>query len=283
MSDSIPANPNSSKSPSDSRSQEVLLQHLALTAALLSVSWCSVLTAGSPFDGTWKFNPSRSQLTGDTFTYSPGPDGKLHFSDGGAWEFDFALDGKPYKTPGGSTTTWTVAGANAWDRESSFEGKVTGKGQSSLSADGKQLVSSWTEFRPNGTTAKSSDVYERVSGGPGLLGKWKNIKVEATSETLILSVPAPGQISYEMPDFKLKVSGPTDGSLIKPVGPTVSKNFFVSFRVVNPRTFSYESRLNDRVTGLGNLEVSTDGKTLVAVSWTPGKEDEKTKAVYEKK
>jgi hypothetical protein len=259
------------------------LKHLALTAALLSVSCCSVLTAGSPFDGTWKFNPAKSQLTGDTFTYSAAPDGKIQFSDGGAWVFDFGLDGKPYKTPGGSTTTWTKAGDNAWDRESSFEGKRTGKGHSALSADGKQLISSWTEFRPDGTTAKSSDVYERVSGGPGLLGKWKNIKVEATSETLILSVPAPGRISYEVPDYKLKVSGPTDGTPMKPTGPTVSKNFFVSFRVVTPRTFSYESRLNDRVTGLGLLEVSADGKTLAAVTWTPGKEDEKTKAVYDKK
>ena len=78
------------------------MKHFALTAALISVSLCSALTAGSPFNGTWKFNPAKSQLTGDTFTYSAGPDGKLHFSDGGAWEFDFALDGKPYKTPGGS-------------------------------------------------------------------------------------------------------------------------------------------------------------------------------------
>jgi len=259
------------------------LKHFALTAALISVSLCSALTAGSPFNGTWKFNPAKSQLTGDTFTYSAGPDGKLHFSDGGAWEFDFALDGKPYKTPGGSLTTWTPAGNNAWDRSSSFEGKATGKGHSALSADEKQLISSWTDFRPDGTKATSSDVYERVSGGPGLLGKWKNIKVEATSDTIILSVPSPGKISYEVPEYKIKVSGPTDGSPIKPVGPTVSKNFFFSFKVVNPRTFSYESRLNDKVTGVGNLEVSADGKTLSAVSWTPGKEDEKTKAVYDRK
>ena len=107
--------------------------------------------------------------------------------------------------------------------------------------------------------------------------------MEATSETLVLSVPAPGQISYEVPDYKLKVSGPTDGTPLKPTGPTVSKHFFVFFRVVTPRAFSYESRLNDRVTGLGRLEVSADGKTLAAVTWTPGKEDEKTKAVYDKK
>ena len=205
------------------------MKHLALTTALISVSLCSALFAGSPFNGTWKFNAAKSQLTGDTFTYSAGPEGKIQFSDGGAWNYDFALDGNPYKTPGGSLSTWTVTGDNAWDRESSFEGKKTGKGHTAISSDGKQLISSWTEFRPNGTKATSSDVYERVSGGPGLLGKWKNVKVEATSDTLILRVPSPGKISYEVPEYKVKVSGPTDGSPIKPTGPTISKDFFLSF------------------------------------------------------
>ena len=188
-----------------------------------------------------------------------------------------------FSTTQAQPTSWpSFSRKNSKGSQSQWICPVGGAWEFDFALDGKQLISSWTEFRPNGITAKSSDVYERVSGGPGLLGKWKNIKVEATSETIVISVAAPGQIHYEVPEYKIKVSGPTDGSPIKPVGPTVSKNVYITFRVVNPRTFGYESRLNDLVTGMGTLEVSADGKTLYSVAWTPGKEDEKTKAIYEK-
>jgi hypothetical protein len=253
-----------------------------LAIALLATSWCQMLNAGSPFDGTWKFNPAKSQLTGDTFTYSAAAAGKIHFSNGASYDYDFGLDGKPYPTPSGYTVTWVKDGELAWNTESSFEGRVVTKGHTALTPDGKQMTNQYIEFRPDGTTAKSSEIYDRVSGGPGLLGKWKNIQVEASSETLILSLPAPGLISYELPDFKVKISGPTDGSPIKPVGPTMPKDLIVTFKVVDPRTLRWESRLKDRATGIGTLALSEDGRTLFSISWTPGKEDEKTKSVYEK-
>jgi hypothetical protein len=75
-------------------------------AAVLSMS--AVLpcfAAGSPWDGTWKENLAKSKLTGDTITFSMKQEGLFHYSNGGAIEYDFACDGKPYTTYSDHTTT----------------------------------------------------------------------------------------------------------------------------------------------------------------------------------
>ncbi|WP_306601014.1 hypothetical protein [Geothrix sp. 21YS21S-2] len=239
--------------------------------------------AASPFDGTWVLNPARSVFTGDTFTYQATPGGGIHFSNGSTAEFDFTLDGKPCATPWGNQVTWTRAGENAWNREWTFGGKVIQKGLTSVSGDGRLLSSSYTEFRPDGSKVESSEVYERVSGGPGLPGKWKNVKSVPSTATLIVAVPAPGRIRFEMPEYQMTEEGPTDGTAIPVMGPTVAKGTTDAWRVVDAGTFSFESRMGGKVMTLGTLGLAADGKSLTFTFWVPGKEDEKATAVYERK
>jgi hypothetical protein len=253
----------------------------ALAAAVLVAG--SVLTAASPFDGTWKLNVAKSQLVGDTFTYSAGKAGMIHYSNGSNYEFEFAADGKPYTTPHGYQVTWTKAAENEWDTQSTFEGKVVGKGHESLSADGKKLTTAYTQFTPDGGRMESRFVYERTTDGAGLFGTWKSVKGDTASDTMILAIPAPGTIQFSWPEYKVTGTGPTDGTPIPIVIPDAPKGYTTSFKAVDARSFRTEDKLNGKVTGLGTLTVSEDGKTLTAVYWTPGKENEKSTGIYEKK
>src|SRR5262249_15455764 len=96
--------------------------------------------ADSPWSGTWKLDPARSHLTGQTFTPSKGAGELLHFEDGSTASFDFGLDGKEYRTWANRTTSYTSAGRNAWDTVTRVDGKVLAKGHLALSDDGSKLT-----------------------------------------------------------------------------------------------------------------------------------------------
>jgi hypothetical protein len=255
-----------------------------LAFALLLVACASVpaMAAESPFQGTWKLDPEKSRFTGDTFTYSVAPSGLMRYSNGSTREFDFGLDGKPYPNMGGYTVSWTPAGENAWDSEWRLGDKVMGRAHRTLSADGKTLTIESTGFRADGTEAKETDVYTRVFGGPGLPGTWRNIKVQTSSTTYIIGIPAPGQIRIESPADRETVAGPTDGTALPYVGPDTPEGYTISFTVTGPSSLKYTNQYKGKVMNLGTMAVSRDGKTMTQVFWVPGKENEKGKAVYVK-
>jgi hypothetical protein len=248
---------------------------------LLALS-ATALMAESPWDGTWKLNTGKGQFTGETWTYSKAPGGKIHFSNGTDYQFDFATDGKPYTRPNGVVVTWKETGKGTWESEAVVNGFRTDKVLRTLSPDGKTLTAEITEFRPDGTTAHSTEVNERTSGGPGLLGSWKNIKAEATSATFIISTPAPGRMDFENTAYKFKASGTTDGTPFPLTGPTFTQGWTERLLMPDPRTLTYDVLQNGKLMGKGTMVLSEDGLTITATDWTPGKESEKTVAIWEK-
>src|ERR1700689_4418840 len=75
-------------------------------------------------------------------------------------------------------------------------------------------------WQADGTTSEETDVRERVSGGPGLAGTWKEVKVNRASELMIISVPSAGHIKYEIPRQKDILEGPVDGTTSPLKGPS---------------------------------------------------------------
>ena len=147
-------------------------------ASCLLLAAGAVYAAENPWVGTWKLDPAQSHLAGDTFTYSKGPGSLLHFSDG-VVDYDFATDGKDYTSAYDRTTTWTQTGPNSWDSVTTRNGKVLGKAQRTLSADGKTLTIHHTGTRPDGAPFDDQDVYTRITAGAGLLGTWKSVKANS--------------------------------------------------------------------------------------------------------
>ena len=229
------------------------MKQFAIALAALTLSAGSALADDSPFAGTWKLNVEKSQFTGDTLSYTATATG-FKYSNGATVTYDFAIDGKPYPMLADRMTTWTKAADGGWDTTVKAGDTVLSKGHRTLSADGKQLTMSFTEYKPDGTTSTETDVYERVSGGPGLAGEWKDVKSDSASDTLSIAASSPGKFVLNFPSYK------ADGA---------SK-------------WGYSISLKDKTYQTGVMTVSADGKTLTDKSWVPGKESEASIAVYDK-
>lgn len=255
-----------------------------LMCSMLTLPSGAAFAADSPWNGAWKLSEAKSHFTGGTMTFSHGTGDMLHFSDGSAAEYDFAIDGKERKAWSNRTAIWTADGKNAWNTVYKLDGKVLAKGQRTLTEDGKTLTETWTGTRPDGSAFHEEDVFTRVSGTDGLMGTWRASEVKGGGgpQEFVISVPAPGRVHYEVPDMKVNVEGPADGSDIPFTGPTVPPGATISFKSLTPTKTRYVITINGKIDNEGEQTLAADGRSFTDVNWTAGKEDEKTTGVYVK-
>lgn len=253
-----------------------------LLCALLALPAGPALAADSPWTGTWKLDPAKSQLTGQTFTYSQGPGELLHYEDGSSTSFDFGIDGKDYKLYSNRTISWTAAGPNAWDTVVKAEGKVRSKGHFELSADGKTLTTVFTGTKPDGSAFREEDTLARVTGTGGLIGTWRTAKVVGPSgpQTFVIAAPAPGVLHVDVPDMKANVEERTDGSFHPLIG--AAPGTTISTKRLSPTKLRYVFKINGKTDNMGEWTLATDGGSFTDMNWIPGRENEKTTAVYVK-
>jgi len=258
------------------------MKSFALALVLLAISTSAALAADSPFVGTWKLNVGKSKLAGNTFTYTATATG-FQYSNGSTVKFDFATDGKDYPAFPGRTVSWTKVGDNTWDSVYKDDhGTVLSKIHRVLSPDGKTMTVTSTDYHADGTTSEETVTRARVSGGPGLAGTWKEVKVSPAADTTIISVPSAGHIKYEFPRDKQFVEGPVDGTPSRFQGQSVPEGATVAFKQKAPNELEWSYAVKGTVMQRGVDTVSTDGKSLTSVNWVPGKESEKTVQLYDK-
>jgi hypothetical protein len=249
-----------------------------LLGSVLVLASGYALAADSPWVGTWKLDESKSQLTGDTFTYSQGPGRMLHFSDGVNASYDFSLDGKEHPGAYGRAVSWTAAGPNTWDTVTKSEGRVLGTSRRQLSADGKTLTMTFSGKNPDGSAYNEEDVYERVSGTDGLIGTWRSVKIKNPGgpRVFVISNPRPGVLHYDLPELKASVEGPADGKDLPISGPDLPPHMTYAYTIANPRTVHYTLKIDGKVESQGVQTLAADGRSYTDVSSSPGKEGEKT-------
>lgn len=246
------------------------LAKVLVGAALLCAP---VLRAQSPFAGTWK---SDAPQASGTITYSRSPDGREHYSNNRNSEYEFAIDGKEYPTDRpASTVIWNKAGDSAWDCTEKIRKRVIRKIRLALSSDGQTLTTTYTWFNPGDRTAPGSTIFIRLSGGPGLEGKWKMIKRIEEPDILTIAFPVPGQMYMYIDPIDNTWAGPPDGTFMAVQSPMSPSGMTTAYRIASPRKMTFEVKSADKTTSLGTMEVSEDGKRLTRTTWPPGKEDEK--------
>lgn len=253
-----------------------------LLACALFLTSISATAADNPWLGTWKLDTAKSQFTGDTFTYSKTANGLMHYSDGSTISWDFGIDGKPYKAYHDQTTTWTAVGDNAWDAVISANGKELYRVHREVSVDGKTLTVHVTGAKPDGSAFNEETVYTRVTGTNGLVGKWRSTKANYTADTVVISSPTPGILRFDFPTYKESYEGKGDGTDRPLTGPTIPVGSTISFKRRSPTQFSYTVKNNGKAENLGIQTLAADGKSFTDVSWSPGKESEKSTGVYVK-
>jgi hypothetical protein len=247
----------------------------------LATSPRTAAAAENPWVGTWKLDLAKSNFTGDTFTYAKNGD-LYHFSDGSTTNYDFGIDGKAYSSYADRMTTWNSVNDHAWDAVTKTkDGQVLYKVHRELSSGGKTLTLTATGTKPDGSTFNETSVYTRIAGTDGLVGKWRSVKSNSGSpEKFVISSPTPGVLHWEIPDYKQSVEGKPDGSDLPMGGPTVTPGTTISIKSESPTKMSYIIKVNGKAEDYGVTTLAADGRSYTDVSWSPGKENEKSTGVY---
>jgi hypothetical protein len=234
------------------------------------------------FDGAWKLDTAKSHYAGETFSYTKTAKG-FRYSNGGTISYEFAADGKDYPTIESRSTAWSKAADGGFDTVVRANDQVISKGHRTISPDGATLTGDFTYYRPDGSTETERDVAKRLSGGPGLAGRWQAVKVKLQADsTVTISTSADGRFEYRCQQCQEVIAGRLDGSPSSVTGPTIPPGAEASYKAVGPRKWAWTLSLKDKVYVKGTLSVSADGATLTDTSWVPGKEAEASVAVYTK-
>lgn len=246
--------------------------------SLAAVSPC--LAADSPWNGTWKENLSKGKLTGETVKITA--KGSGYTFTNGPVTYDFACDGKPYPTVGIGAISCKPTSDGGFDFTQLAKGQVVSTSHRSFSPDGKTMTMKVNLTAPDGTKSSTEMVRQRKTGTTGLVGEWVDAKVAPTDPGMqVISVKG-DMLHVEYPRGKSSVDAKLDGSDANVMGPMVSPGTTVAFKSLGPNKLSYVDKLNGKLMDQGTLTLGPDGKTLTDLSWSAGKENEKTTQVYEK-
>ena len=260
------------------------MKNALILCSLMALPAGAAHAAASPWEGSWKLDQAQSHFAGGTMSITKGGNGLLHYADGTTVEYDFAADGKERKYWTNRTAVWTSPRKNTWDAVIKLDGKRHAEGHLALSADGQTLTQDWTVHQPDGSTVHEKDVMTRVSGTGGLVGTWRSTKVEGGGgpREFVIDVPADGRVHYRVPDMQIDVDARTDGSDTPMTGATAAPGLTIAFQSISPTKMRYTMKVDGKVDSMGEQTLAADGRSFADVNWTPGKENEKSTAVYVK-
>lgn len=251
-------------------------------AALLVASTSPALASDAAWNGTWKLDRAKSQMTGDTFTYSMNANGTFRVTNG-TFTYDFACDGKDYTViAAGNTTACKKVSDTTYDFTNKMNGKVLSTDQQVISANGKTMTDTAKGTRPDGTTYTSVDAYDRVSGTSGLIGEWKHVNADTAGPPSLMTISISGTtITQRSPGYKSGATAKLDGSEAPWTGPTIPAGVTVSFKPLSSRKLYSVTKFKGKVVGEDTMTLSADGTTITDVSSSPGQSAKQT-YVYEK-
>jgi len=255
--------------------------HRVICAAIALATTTTVAAADLPYAGRWKMNPAKSDFGETTMTYEQLQSGEMQATTAGQ-SYKFKIDGKDYPAIFGGTAAWKSLSPTSWQTTWKLNGKVLTTDTLTLSPDGKTLTVNTKGTKPNGEAIDDTLVAERVSGGPGLAGKWKTKNMKSASPSVLEFTPSGADgLAIKIVDMELSCNGKLDGKDHPCSGPTLAPGWTVAFLNQGPRALDMTVRNNGKAMFKMSYTVSADGKTLTETGTAAGT-NEKTTVVYEK-
>jgi hypothetical protein len=258
----------------------VSVRSVVLTLALVAAA-TFLVAADPPYVGTWKLNPARSSFGETTVTYEEIAGGQMKVTAEGL-SYTFKADGKEYPTPWGSSTAWKAVDASTWEVTYKANAKLVGTATLKLAADGKTLTVDGKNIKATGETSSDVAVYERLSGGPGLAGKWKtkNVKIGSPG-TMSIAPNGPDGLTLTFVEEKGICSAKFDGKDHPATGPIWPSGWMCAIAKNGPNALDVTWKRDGKVMFKDTLTPSADGKVLTDVGGSPAT-TEKTTAVYDR-
>lgn len=251
-----------------------------MRAGLVLVCTLAAAATGAdpPYLGQWKLNLGKSDFSQITMTLESLP--------GGAWqatEFGisrrFQMDGKQYPDEMGGTVAWRQTGSHTWEAIRRANGKVNEMDAFRLSADGNTLMEAVNQRKADFGPLDSAIVYERVSGGASLAGKWRVKKVSGGARSIEFVVAGDGLRFHDL-EMDISCDWKMDGTDYPCSGPTIPPGYTAAVKS-GGRALDLTVKKDGKPFWNATCTVSADGKTLTADAGAIGT-GEKMKIVFDR-
>jgi hypothetical protein len=248
---------------------------VAFCIVSLAIQGCKDRNRESVWNGTWMLSMSKSQAHGRYITIAIAPDtGVTLTNDVGS--LNFRCDDQEFQNGSAHTSACRALNARQWKLTNRINGKVTEAAIWGISPDDQTLT-----IR-NGNSGASEFVYARRGGANGFAGRWqettplrallKLMVVALNGQHLHLAYPETGEYS----------DSPIDGSIVPVHGLLVWPGTTISVKAISPREFDTQTMYSGKAVHKSTMELSEDGRSLLAESWRPDDPDEKDRLVYDK-
>jgi hypothetical protein len=254
----------------------------SVTGVIFIIAAATTLAAAEPpYAGKWKMNPAKSDFGELTVAYEQLASGEMQETAAGQ-SYKFKLDGKDYPDQFGNTAAWKSLGSTSWQRTLKLKDKVLTTDTLTLSGEGKSLTVNSKGTKPNGETIDDTFGFERISGGPGLAGKWKGKNMKSSSPSLLELAPSGTDgMTFKIVDMGLTCDNKLDGKDYPCTGPTLSEGWTVALASSGLRSLNMTVKQNGKELYKVVYTVSADGKTLTETG-TASATSEKVKVVYDR-
>lgn len=238
----------------------------------------TLAAADASYMGKWKLNPSKSQMTGTTYSLTNLPTGEIRFDMAG-YAYNFRLDGKDYPTPEGGTATWKAPDANTWDGIAKVNGKTASVFK--LSLKGGNIAFQMTTPQPGGKDLVETSTWKRLSGGPGMTGTWQETKVNPAVATMEFTANGPDGITMNSAEYQTTCAAKFDGKPYPVTGGGSGGKITLAFRKTGANGLEITTYLSGKAWYTEQISVSADGKTLTD-DGSPVARKEPVKMVYDR-
>ena len=239
--------------------------HLRFLHTLFAIGISALLTLAaaesSGLDGKWKLNMEKSKLAGQSFVITKKDAGKMNLDMQG-FAFDFDLTGKEFPTPDGGTTSVKAPDSKTWEFTGRMDGKIIGRHIFRLDSPDTATLTMEVP-QEDGKNLETVTDFKRVSGGPGLVGKWKSTEVKGACPGIDIKTKGENEIEFVIPEFKMSCSARFDGKdyPVSVNGADTKQTF--AFEKKGPRGFKLTTKIDGKPFYVENFTLSEDGKTLM--------------------
>lgn len=249
---------------------------------LIGICACGLSAAAdAPYAGKWKMNAAKSDFGDTTVTYEQMPGGEMKATMDGQ-SYTFKTDGKDNMTPWGMTVAWKAVNATTWEMTEKTNGKVTATSTLTLSGDGKALMLESRRVKADGGTSKMSMTFQRVSGGPGLAGKWKTKNLNTSSPgTLSLTQKGSDGLTISVDNEGGVCHAKFDGKDYPAKGPLWPSGWACVIAKSGARGLDLTWKKDGKDMYKSTLVASADGKTLTETG-SAARVKEKFTIVYDR-
>ncbi len=215
---------------------------------------------GGPYFGKWKVNVARSDFGETMLAFDRAASGEMQMTYLGR-SYRFRVDGNDYPAILGMTAAWKQIDPDTWEAVYKRGGNVWTTDTTRLSSDGRALTINSKGITQAGGTNEHNTVYERVSGGSGLIGTWKTKSAPPVGSRVLELVPSGTDgVIITRPDGSCDAK--FDGNDYPVHGPSVPAGITWAIRRTGPRSFDWTAKVNGDGFAQTSFTVSDDGKDI---------------------